>query len=89
MVNVIVHAPASGRLEALPFAEITPDGPLGLEIDVEAEVGEQVTGPEEVFATVLAEVTLSGRDLGHARELAHELLRERPQVAPLAPSAAE
>jgi carnosine synthase len=83
VINVILHAPASGRLEALPFAEITPEGGLGVHVDVEAEVGEDVIGPEGIFATPLAEITLSDRNLKRARALADELLRDPPKVAPL------
>ncbi len=83
VVNAIVHAPTSGRLEELPFADVAPEGELGVELDVDAEVGQEVVGPEGIFATVLAELTLSGRDLKRARSLAAEVLREPPRVAPL------
>jgi len=82
VVNALVHAPRSGRLESLPFRNVDPEGELGLELDVDAETGEEVAGPEEIFATVLAELTLSGRDLRRARALAEEVLRDPPVVAP-------
>jgi carnosine synthase len=83
VVDVLVHAPSTGRLAALPFAEVTPDGELGVELDVEAEVGQLVDGPDRIFSTVLAEVTVSGRNLRRARSLAAEVLRDPPIVVPL------
>ncbi|MEA2150243.1 MAG: carnosine synthase [Solirubrobacteraceae bacterium] len=88
VVDTIVHAPGSGRLVELPFGAIVPEGGLGVEIDVECEIGQEVVGPEGVFATTLAEVTLSGKDLRRARSLAAEVLREPPRVAPLGGSGA-
>ena len=85
-VNAIVHAPATGQLEALPFREIAPEGELGFELDVEAEVGDEVVGPDRTFATVLADLTLSGKNLRRARSLAAEVLRDPPLVAPVATS---
>jgi len=76
-----VHAPATGRLTALPFADVAPDC-IHLAIDLEAEVGDEVDGPDRVFATVLAEVTLVARDLRRARALTAELLCNPPQVVP-------
>lgn len=81
-VDVIVYAPATGRLEALPIAR--PAGCLALEIDVEVPIGTEVQGPEAVFATALAEVTLTAQDLRTARALAAEVLRDPPRVAPSA-----
>jgi carnosine synthase len=80
VVDHIVHAPATGRLADLTFGDVEPYGDLGLAIDVEAAVGDAVVGPEAVFATVLAEVVVSGRDLRHARALADEVVREPPRV---------
>jgi carnosine synthase len=82
VVNALVHAPRSGRLESLSFREVEPEGELGVELDVEAETGDEVAGPEEIFASVLAELTVSGRDLRRARALAEEVLRDPPVVAP-------
>ena len=81
VVNAMVHAPATGRLVALPFAEVSPEGLL--ELDVDAAIGQEVVGPDGVFATVLADLTLSGKDLRRARALAAEVLRARPQVVPI------
>jgi biotin carboxylase len=83
-VNVIVYAPAAGRLEALPIAEAPTAGSLALEIDVEVPIGTEVQGPEAIFATALAEVTLTATDLRTAMALAAELLRDPPRVAPSA-----
>ena len=65
VLNELVYAPASGRLQALPLREV--QGSVFAKIDVEAAVGEMVSGPDRVFATCLAEITLSGRDLADAR----------------------
>ena len=83
VVDVLVHAPATGRLAALPFAEVTPDGELGVELDVEAEVGQLVDGPDRIFTTVLAELAVSGKNLRRARSLAAEVLRDPPIVVSL------
>jgi len=83
VVNACVHAPASGRLESLQFVNVTPEGGLGLAIDVDATVGQTVRGPEEVFSTVLADVYVSGKNLRRARSLAASLLRHPPVVVPL------
>jgi biotin carboxylase len=81
VVDSILHAPASGRLATLPLGELPADPDLGFAyLDVEAEVGDSVVGPEKVFATVLAELYISGRTLRHARARAAEVLRERPVV---------
>jgi biotin carboxylase len=82
LVDVFVHAPASGRLTALPFAEVPMDGRGRLLLDVDAEVGDAVTGPEEIFSTVLAEVSVIAKDVRRARELAMAVLRDPPVVEP-------
>jgi biotin carboxylase len=81
VVNTIVHAPATGRLTALPFADNAAEC-VQLAIDLEAEVGDHVDGPDQIFATVLAEVTLVAQDLRRARALTAELLKDPPQVMP-------
>jgi carnosine synthase len=80
-VNAIVYAPATGLLEALPFAEVKPSGCLALDVDVDVAIGEEVQGPEAVFATALAEVTLTAKDLRTARALLAEVLQDPPRVA--------
>ena len=82
MVDTIVHAPATGRLVALPFAEVEPKGCLALEIDVDVEIGTEVVGPDGVFATTLAEVMVVGSDLRRARAAAAAVLRDPPEVVP-------
>ena len=59
---------------------------LHLAIDVEAEVEDDEHGPDRIFATVLAEVTLVAKNLRRARALTAELLCNPPQVAPDPPS---
>src|SRR5436309_10357206 len=56
IVNALVYAPATGRLTALPFTDVTSEAGLGLIIDVAAEVGQEVNGPDQIFSTELAEV---------------------------------
>jgi carnosine synthase len=81
VVDVIVHAPATGRLAALPFADVPADERAVVEFDVDVEVGAAVKGPEDVFSTVLAELSVIGKDLRHARSLAAAVLRDPPRVA--------
>jgi carnosine synthase len=82
VVNAIVHAPATGRLADLPFAQVAPEGGMGVELDVFGQVGQDVAGPDSTFATVLAELTLSGKDLRRTRSLAAQVLREPPRIVP-------
>ena len=58
-----MYAPAAGRLADLPFAAITPEGGIGVELDIFGEIGQHVVGPDSTFATTLAELTLSGKNL--------------------------
>ena len=81
-VSSIVYAPATGRLAALPFAAVTPEGGMGVELDVFGEIGQDVTGSDSTFATVLAELTLSGKNLRRARSMAAQVLREPPRILP-------
>jgi len=82
VVNAIVHAPATGRLASLPFAHVAPDGGMGVELDIFGEIGQQVAGPDDTFATVLAELTLSGKNMRRARSLAAQVLHEPPRIVP-------
>jgi biotin carboxylase len=84
VVNAIVHAPLSGRLEALPIGDVHPDEASRVAVDLQAEVGEEVLGPERTFATPLIEVTINGKNLRRARALCSEVLSRPPLVAPLA-----
>jgi biotin carboxylase len=83
VVNSIVYAPATGRLAGLPFGVVTPEGSLGVEVDIFGEIGQDVAGPDSTFATVLAEVTVSGKNLRRARSLAAQVLREPPRILPV------
>ena len=86
VVDVIVHAPATGSLVAMPFADVPTDRDTHLELDIDVEVGAEVKGPEDVFSTVLAEVSVIGKDLRHARAVAAAVLRDPPQVTAASPS---
>ena len=81
VVDVVVHAPATGRLVAMPFAELPAGERASLDVNVGVEIGAEVNGPEDIFATVLAEVSIFGRNLRHARALAAAVLRDPPRVA--------
>jgi biotin carboxylase len=84
IVNVLVYAPATGRLAALPFTDVISDAGLGVIIDVATDVGQEVNGPEQIFSTELAEVYVGAKNLRRARALAAEVLRDPPVVIPLA-----
>ncbi len=83
VLNTLIYAPSSGRLVALPIdGRQRPDGSVpGVDIDV--EIGEQVEGPEAVFATHLAEVLVTGKDLKAARAVMADVLREPVVVEPI------
>ena len=83
VVDAIVYAPATGRLTALPLTEVRSEAGLGPFIDLSAEVGQEVSGPDRLFSTVLAEVTVAAKNLKRARALAAEALRDPPVVVPL------
>jgi len=55
---------------------------MGVELDVFGEIGQDVTGSDSTFATVLAELTLSGKNLRRARSMAAQVLREPPRILP-------
>ena len=82
IVHALVYAPATGQLGGLPFATVTPEGGLGVKLDIFGEIGQHVAGPDGTFATELAELTLSGKNLRRARSLAAQVLREPPRVLP-------
>jgi hypothetical protein len=82
-VNAFVYAPATGRLAALPFTNVKPETELGVIIDVAADVGQEVNGPDRIFSTELAEIYVGAESLRRARSLAEEVLREPPVVVPL------
>ena len=81
VVNQFVFAPASGRLAALPIGTVEARDGARVVVDLEAEVGDAVDGPEEIFASILADVSVVAKDLRTARKLAAEVLRDPPVVA--------
>jgi biotin carboxylase len=81
VVNAIAYAPATGRLEALPLGGIPPDEAHNVAVDLEAEVGDEVLGPERTFATPLVEITVTGKSLRRARALCAAVLSEPALVA--------
>jgi hypothetical protein len=46
-------------------------------------VGAHVTGPEDVFVSVLADITLMAKDLRDARAIAATILENPPVVEPV------
>jgi biotin carboxylase len=86
IVNVLVYAPATGRLAALPFTDVRSEAGLGVIIDIATEVGQEVNGPDQIFSTELAEVYVGAKNLRRARSLAAEVLRDPPVVVPVAPA---
>lgn len=83
VVNALVYAPATGRLAALPLEEVTPEADPGLVIDVAAEVGQEVDGPDRVFPTVLADVYVGAKNVRRGETLIAEVLRNPPVVTPV------
>jgi carnosine synthase len=80
VVDILMYAPASGRLASLP---IDPGAvPECMAFDVARAIGEPVTGPEEVFASLIGEIWITGEDLEHARQLAQPILDSPPTVVP-------
>ena len=79
--HALVYPSTSGRLQALPFAKVTSEVGFGPFVDVSAEVGQMVDGPERTFATLLAEVYVGAKNLKRARSVGAELLRDPPVVA--------
>jgi biotin carboxylase/MFS family permease len=81
VVDSLVYAPASGRLATLPVAADggSRNGAV-VDLDVHAEVGDDVVGPDATFATSLAELVVRGRDLREARAISAEMLAESPRV---------
>jgi carnosine synthase len=80
VVDSLVYAPASGRLDALPVAAAGSRDGTVLDIDVHGEVGDEVAGPDAVFPTWLAELVVAGRDLREARAISADMLGEPPRV---------
>ena len=78
--NVIVHASRPGTLAGPAAPTEAPPGCLQYTVDVDAEIGDEVVGPEAVFASVLAEVTLFCKDPRTARAAADEVLKARPRI---------
>lgn len=83
VVNALVHAPATGRLAALPFTRVAPEADPGLLIDVSANVGQEVDGPDRIFSTVLADVYVGAKNVRRGRSLIAQVLRDPPVVTPV------
>ena len=79
----MLASPRSGRLAALPLPTEPPRGCLSLTIDSPEQVGAIVTGPEDLFVSVLADITLMAKDLREARAIAATILENPPVVEPV------
>jgi biotin carboxylase len=81
VLDVMVYAPRTGRLASIPWLD--SEMPDHVTVDLEAELGQEVAGPEAIFATHLAEVTVAGKDLRRARAAADRFLAAQPVVDPV------
>jgi carnosine synthase len=81
-LNVMLASPRTGRLASLPLPTEPPRGCLSLTIDGAEVIGAHVTGPEDVFVSVLADITLMAKDLREARAVAATILENPPVVEP-------
>jgi carnosine synthase len=86
VINIIVHAPSPGRLVGPPVRVLAPVGCLSYRVDTDAEDGDEVVGPEAVFATVLAEVTVAAKDMRTARRIAELVRSDPPHVERVTPT---
>jgi carnosine synthase len=82
VLNGLVYAPTSGRLVTVGLDDRPHRDGRTVAVDLEAEVGERVEGPEAVFATLLAEVHVTAKDLKGARAELADVLAEGPRVDP-------
>jgi carnosine synthase len=82
VVNYFLYAPASGRLGSVGVDEGRHRDDTAVTVDVEADVGDHVDGPEAVFASLLADVTISARDLKRARAELAAVLGDGPRIDP-------
>lgn len=78
IVDTIVHASRSGRLAELSIGEVPPAQLVGL--DDEARVGDDVNGPEHVFASVLVELVVRDKNVKRAQDLATRVLQRPPVI---------
>jgi biotin carboxylase len=80
VIDALVYAPATGKLLSLGAWDRAPAGSIDFHLDVAVELGEAVDGPDRVFATPLAEITIVAKDLKRARPLLDGLLASRPTI---------
>jgi biotin carboxylase len=80
IANIFVQAPASGRLASAAVPMEPPRDATWWQIDSALDVGDEVVGPEAVFASVIADVNLAAKDVKTARRLAARVLGNPPSV---------
>ena len=54
---------------------------MALASRMQADIGQEVAGPDHTFATPLAEVTIGAKNLRNARALCDDIVREPPVIA--------
>lgn len=82
IANIFVQAPASGRLASAAVPIDPPREATWWQIDDALAVGDEVVGPEAVFASVVADVNLAAENVKTARRLAAQVLAHPPSIAP-------
>jgi carnosine synthase len=80
VVETFLYAPSTGRLASLSFDDAPRADCQLLNVDLDCEVGDCVVGPDAVFATRLAEVSVVSKELGTARLVMADVLRNPPRV---------
>lgn len=80
IANIFVQAPASGRLVSAAVPMTPPRDATWWQIDSALDVGDEVVGPEAVFASVIADVNLAAKDVKTARRIAAQVLAHPPSI---------
>jgi biotin carboxylase len=82
-LNIMLASPRTGRLASLPLPTEPPKGCLSYAVDGALPVGTEVTGPEDLFVSVVADITLMAKDLREARAIASTIIEHPPVVEPV------
>jgi carnosine synthase len=82
-LNIMLASPRTGRLTSLPLPTEPPKGCLSFAVDGAVPVGTEVTGPEDLFVSVVADITLMAKDLRDARAIATTITEHPPVVEPV------
>jgi hypothetical protein len=79
----MLASPRTGRLTAVPLPTEPPKGCLSFAVDGALPIGSEVTGPEDLFVSVVADITLMAKDLREARAIATTIIEHPPVVEPV------